>query len=150
MTDLEYAREFFQGDRYAADTTGIVIEEVREGYARVSLKAGKEHSNASGVVMGGALFTMADFAFAAAANYRRPLTVTQESSVIFLRPVRPGNLTAVCRCIKDGRRTCTFEIEVFDKDQKLSAKVTSIGIHVSEWDKEKPVPGDDPYALVRR
>ena len=38
MTDLEEAREFFGGDLYATETTGIIIEEVGEHYARCSME----------------------------------------------------------------------------------------------------------------
>ena len=63
MFTLEEAREYFSQDRYATEVTGAVIEEVGEGYARVSCKLTSCHLNARGFVMGGVMFTLADFAF---------------------------------------------------------------------------------------
>ena len=64
MTDLEKAREFFGKDTYAIVTSGIQIEQVGEHYSKCSMKLTDIHRNAYGGVMGGAIFTLADFTFA--------------------------------------------------------------------------------------
>ena len=46
MTDLEKAREFFGGDLYATDATGIVIDEIGDHFARCSLEITRKHQNA--------------------------------------------------------------------------------------------------------
>ena len=84
MDSTEKAREFFKNDIYAYELTGIEIVEAREGYAKCSLKIEDKHKNAVGQVMGGVLFTMADFAFAIAANFNSPTTVTQTSQIMYL------------------------------------------------------------------
>ena len=71
MTNIEKAKEFFIKDRYAMITTGIEIEEVEEKYAKCSLKINENHTNATGHVMGGAIFTLADFTFAVSINLLR-------------------------------------------------------------------------------
>lgn len=58
MTDLEEAREFFSGDFYATKSTGIVIDEVGNHYARCSMEITRNHQNSYGGVMGGANFTL--------------------------------------------------------------------------------------------
>lgn len=68
MKELDRIREQFAKDRYATETTGIEITEVGENFARVELELDERHYNALGNVMGGVLFTMADFAFAVATN----------------------------------------------------------------------------------
>ena len=88
MTNLERAKEFFKHDVYATSTTGIEIEEVSLHHAVVSLKIEQRHLNAANTVMGGVLFTMADFAFAVAANFDRPLTVTLASQISFLNAAK--------------------------------------------------------------
>ena len=68
MDWLTTAREIFSHDIYATETTGIVIEEAEPGHAVCSFSIDKRHLNAHNRVMGGAIFTLADFAFAIAAN----------------------------------------------------------------------------------
>ena len=80
MTDLEEAREFFGGDLYATETTGIIIEEVGEPYARCSMEIARKHQNA----YGGATFTLADYTFAVASNFRQPQTVSVTSQINFI------------------------------------------------------------------
>ena len=63
--ELEQIREFFAKDRFATDN-GATIEEVDDGYAKCSLEIQPHHLNAANTVMGGAIFTLADFAFAVA------------------------------------------------------------------------------------
>ena len=67
MKPDEKTVKLFENDRFATEN-GAVIEEVEEHYAKCSLKLGSHHRNAMGAVMGGVYFTLADFAFAVAAN----------------------------------------------------------------------------------
>ena len=58
---LDDVREKFSQDRFAT-VNGAVIDAVDEGYAQCSVKLNETHRNALGEVMGGAIFTLADFA----------------------------------------------------------------------------------------
>ena len=69
MKPDEKTVKLFENDRFATEN-GAVIEEVEEHYAQCSLKLGSRHRNAMGAVMGGVYFTLADFAFAVAANWQ--------------------------------------------------------------------------------
>ena len=71
MTKLEEARAFFAGDRFATEN-GAVIDEIGEHYAICSMEITPHHLNAAGRVMGGAVFMLADFAFAVASNFGHP------------------------------------------------------------------------------
>jgi len=126
------AAALFSGDAYATKTTGAVLDEARENYARCHLVLGPQHKNANGQVMGGAIFTLADFAFAVAANgpgMETP-TVTLSSQIQFLAPARGALLTAETSCLKAGRRTCVFEILVSGEDGAPVAKVVATGCRV--------------------
>ncbi len=136
--DIEKVKEFFRGDIYALDTTGIVIEEVDEGFAVCTLVPCEKHANADGVVQGGAIYTLADFCFAVAANAGslaktgQPRTVTLTANASYLRPARLGEkLTATARCVKDGRMAGYYEVKVVsEKDpQKVICAVTVNGIN---------------------
>lgn len=127
MNCTEQAREYFAKDIFATETTGIVIDEARENYARCSLKIDGRHLNANGVVMGGAIFTLADFAFAVASNSKQSNAVSMTSSINYLRPAHGPVLTAETNCIKSGKRTCTYVIDIFDADGSHCAFVTTVG-----------------------
>ena len=124
------ARTFFAGDRYATQVTGIYIEDCSTHYARCSLVLRPEHRNAVGQVMGGVLFTLADFTFAVAANNGGVRTVTAVSQITFLAPVRGEKLFAETTLIKDGKRNCHYQIEIIDDQDTLVAMVTSAGTHL--------------------
>lgn len=130
MTDLEEAREFFIKDRYAMVTTGIEIEEVGERYAKCSLKLDERHKNATGQVMGGAMFTLADFVFAVATNFKQPVTVTAVSQISYLGIAKGDTLYGESKLLKDGKRTCFYEIHITDNLGNLVAVVSTSGSHL--------------------
>ncbi len=114
MTDLERARKVFGTVGYAMELTGCVIEEVAPGFARCSLKIEDKHRNGLGHVMGGAIYTLADMAYAVASNFDRDVFVTSSSNIYFLKSADTGTLTATAREVRSGRQTCLFEVEICD------------------------------------
>ena len=75
MKPSEETVRLFEKDRFATDN-GAVIEDVSDHYAKCVLKVEDRHRNAMGSVMGGVYFTLADFAFAVAANWQAIGTVS--------------------------------------------------------------------------
>ncbi len=110
---LEEARAFFEMDRFATEND-ITLEELSEGRSRCRMTLGPRHKNAEGGVMGGAILTLIDFAFAtAASNMHRP-TVAQQISMNFLSAVKGKVLTAEAVCRKDGKTSCVYHVNVRD------------------------------------
>lgn len=107
------ARAYFAGDRFALEN-GIVIDAMTENSAVCSFEIGPRHRNAEGGVMGGAIFTLIDLAFAVAANNVHRPTVAQQVSVNFLSGSRGTRLTAVAACRKDGKTSCVYNVDVTD------------------------------------
>lgn len=132
MNDIESIRERFAGDIFATQTTGIVIEEVGHEYARCSLATRAEHMNAGGVVMGGAIFTLADFTFAVAANQEAMDTQSLTCSATFLSAARGGKLTAEARCVRSGRSTCHYIVSVTDESERPIASVAITGFRIAQ------------------
>ncbi|MCR5487525.1 MAG: PaaI family thioesterase [Lachnospiraceae bacterium] len=131
MSRLEEAREIFSKDLYATKLSGIRIEEVGENSAVCSMPLTKEHRNAYGGIMGGAIYTLADFAFAVASNFgRESLTVSLVGQASFLSMSHGSMLTAKARLIKDGRTNCFYEVEVTDDLGKDIALVSFTGSHL--------------------
>lgn len=129
------ARKLFEQDRYAVGTTGVEIVSVEEQHAVCSLLADDGHRNAAGIVMGGALFTLADFACSVAANAAllaagetERLWLTLNASINYLRATKGGLLTATAHCIKAGRTTCLYTTDITDENGVLIATIQSTGI----------------------
>lgn len=130
MRDIEEVRRFFEGDRYAVDVTGIKIEAVDDCYSRCSLTLDERHRGARGQVMGGVIFTLADFAFAVATNSHESFTATADSHISFLSSSRGDRLFAECRRLKEGKKLCFYEITITDDLNKEIAVVTATGCHI--------------------
>ncbi len=106
-------RRLMAGDRWAA-TAGATLAEVREGYARVRMRLRPEHLNGVGVVQGGAVFTLADFAFAVASNSHGTVAVALDVSITFARAARTGTLTAEAVEESVSRRVSVCSVRVTD------------------------------------
>lgn len=126
---LEEVRERFSHDRFAT-VNGAVIDAVEEGYAKCSMELNDTHRNAMGAVMGGAVFTLADFAFAVASNWNKAPQVSLNASISFLGRAKGGKLIAEARKIKEGRKTCYFEVMVVDELGSQVAHMTTNGFVV--------------------
>lgn len=124
--DLDQIRSFFTADRFAAES-GAVIDSVAPGCAICSLEVEPRHLNAGGSVQGGAIFTLADFAFAVAANAGQPLTVSLSNQISFLKSPRGKKLIAEACCVTSGKRTCFYRVSVTDDVGTAVAEMTVNG-----------------------
>ena len=115
MDNLTKAREFFEKDRFATAQAGCKIIEVGDFYSKCSFKIEERHLNGMGHVMGGAIFTLADFSFAVASNFNNAEKVVSVTSQIsFLASPKGTELFAESSLIKNGRSTCIFQVKVYD------------------------------------
>ncbi len=127
MDYTEKARELFSSDIYAVETTGVRIEEVRPDYCKCSLKIDERHYNVNRNVMGGAIFTLADYTFGVAANVENPSAVSLTSTINFIRPTKGPVIYAEAKCIKSGRSIVFYDITVTDSDGNIIATVAANG-----------------------
>ena len=126
---IEDIRKIFAGDRFATEN-GAVIEEVGERTATCSLTITDSHRNAMGAVMGGTYFMLADFAFAVAANHENMGCVSLHSDISFLVAAKGKKIIATAICIKDGKSTSCYRVDVTDDTGTLVATVTITGYHI--------------------
>ena len=131
MKTLEEVRKIFEGDRFATEN-GAVIEEIGDHSATCSLILTDSHRNAMGAVMGGTYFMLADFAFAVAANLETMGCVSLHSDISFLGAAKGKKLIAKAVCVKDGRSTACYRVDVTDDLGNLAATVTTTGYHVGK------------------
>ena len=123
---LEEVRKIFEGDRFATQN-GAVIDEIGDRSAVCSLSLTPSHRNAMGAVMGGVYFMLADFAFAVASNWENMGCVSLRSDISFLSGAKGERLIAKAECIKDGRTTACYRVDVTDDLGNLAATVTVTG-----------------------
>ena len=128
---LEEVRKIFEGDRFATEN-GAVIEEIGDHSATCSLVITDSHRNAMGAVMGGIYFMLADFAFAVAANWDNMGCVSLRSDISFLGTAKGKKLIAKAVCVKDGKRTAYYRVDVTDDLGNLTATMTATGYHVGK------------------
>ena len=123
---LDEAKKYFEGDKYAM-ITGVELDELCDEYALASLLLGDKHKNANGGIMGGVIFTLADFAFAVLANHLHRPTVAQQVSMNFLGAPKGSRLFARAVCKKNGSRTVLVNIDVTDDAGRDVAQFVATG-----------------------
>lgn len=108
-------------DRFAAET-GIQLTEIKPGYAKARLSVTSRHLNAGNTTQGGVLFTLADFALAAAANAHGQLALSLTSSIHFFRTSGPGDvLIAEAKEKFIHKRTAHYQVDIINQDGKIIA-----------------------------
>ena len=117
FADKEEAAAFFTGDRVAADL-GAELISLTEDSCLCRMVIDGRHKNAMGGVMGGAIFTLADFAFAVVCNQAHLPTVAQTVTIQYLNGVREGTLLAIAQIIKSGRSTTVAQVRVVDQNDR--------------------------------
>lgn len=125
---LDEVRALFKSDRFATEN-GAVIEEIGDCCATCSLVITDSHRNAMGAVMGGVYFMLADFAFAVAANWEKMGCVSLRSDISFLGSAKGEKLVAKAICVKNGKTTACYRVDVTDALGNLAATVTVTGYH---------------------
>ena len=129
FADIGQARAYFEGDRFAVEN-GMTLDALGEDWSVCSMDVTPGCRNANGGVMGGAIFTLADFAFAAASNNVHRPTVAQQVSVNFLSNTRGSRLIATAKCRRDGRTTCVYNVDVVDDLGRDIAQFVGTGFKV--------------------
>ncbi|MBQ8736421.1 MAG: PaaI family thioesterase [Bacteroidaceae bacterium] len=119
-------KEFLKKDRFAA-MAGVELIEAEKGYAKARMLLTSEHLNAVGVCQGGAIFTLADLAFAAVANNGVPPTFSVSTNITYIRSVREGYVYAEAREVVSHHRLPFIEIRITDENDEVIAVVTSTG-----------------------
>ena len=120
------AQEYFKNDRFAT-VNGMKVDSLTEDGCICSLELNENHRNALGGVMGGVLFTLADFAFAISSNNVHMGTVAVDVSIQFLSAAKGTKLFAEASCVKDGRTTCVYQVTVTDDTGRKLALFTGTG-----------------------
>lgn len=107
----ELVRKYMSQDRLAA-VLGMELAEVSPGRAVVRMQLDERHLNGAGIVHGGAIFSLADVAFAAASNAHGTLALALDVTISFVKAVPSGVLTARAEELSLGSRTGVYGVRV--------------------------------------
>lgn len=115
------AREMYARDN-CAQQMGIEIQEMGDGFARLTMTITEAMLNGHQTCHGGQLFTLADTAFAYACNSQGLAAVASGCSIDFVRPSAAGDtLTAIAQVRTQGRQTGVYDIEIINQHEKTVA-----------------------------
>jgi acyl-CoA thioesterase len=115
---MQELKKFFSAQDLFAKHVGIELIEVVPGYAKTKMLIAPHHFNGAKTVHGGAIFTLADFAFAVASNSHGNMAMGINTSVSFVKAVTGGTLYAEAR------------------EQSLNPKLASYIVHITNDDNE--------------
>ncbi|MCY0095682.1 hydroxyphenylacetyl-CoA thioesterase PaaI [Hoeflea ulvae] len=126
-------------DDQTTKAMGMTIEAVAPGMATLSMVVRKDHLNGHGSCHGGAIFTLADSAFAFACNSHNKVTVAQHCSVTFLAPGREGDrLTATAREVTLAGRSGIYDVTVSREDGVAIAEFRGLSRTIAGTHFEEP------------
>lgn len=123
---IEEVRQHFAQDRFA-QLAGIQIDSISDKSAVCSVVLHDHHKNALDTAQGGLIYTLADLAFAVAANAGEHTTVTLNSTIHFVAPGRGKKLIATAAVQHAGRHTSVYEVSITDENETLIAVATFTG-----------------------
>ncbi|MXV62719.1 hydroxyphenylacetyl-CoA thioesterase PaaI [Natronorubrum sp. JWXQ-INN-674] len=121
MADIDAVRRHIESDAYC-ETLGIDLVSLEEGMAKTRLEVTDDLTNFHGTPHGGAIYSLADAAFAAASNSDGETAVALETNISYLEAVEVGTvLTATADKTHDGGRTAEYEVVVADEgDERIA------------------------------
>jgi acyl-CoA thioesterase len=101
---------------------GMKLEEIRAGYARLTMIVTESMTNGQAMCHGGLIFTLADSSFGYACNSRNQRALAANCHIDFLAPARVGDLlTAECREQAISGRTGIYDSSVTNQKGELVA-----------------------------
>lgn len=111
---MQELMEFFSAADKFARHSGIELVDAGPGRAKASMKIEPFHFNGAGTVHGGAIFTLADFAFAVASNSHGAMAMGISTSVNFVKAATGGTLYAEATEQSKGPKLASYSVMVTD------------------------------------
>ena len=110
---------------------GINVIEVKDGYAKTSVKVTENHTNFIGIAHGGLIFTLADSAFAKAVNSGERVGVAIQVDINFLKATHEGDiLTAEAVKISESQKLGLYHVKVYDERSELIASFSGTAYYL--------------------
>jgi acyl-CoA thioesterase len=127
----EAFRRQIRDDPFAA-WLGIELLELAPGYCRAAMRVQPQMVNFHGMPHGGAIFSLADYAFGGACNAHGEPAVALSVTIQFLATVKPGTrLVAEARAERQGRRAGFYTMTVTGEDGTVVATCQAVALRPS-------------------
>jgi acyl-CoA thioesterase len=117
---MDFIKNFSENDKFAK-LLGIDLLEVSKGHAKAKMRISEAYLNSVNTVHGGAIFTLADYTFAIAANTHGNITVALNVNISFLKAVSEGILFAEANEVSINPKISTYDIHVSNEQKELIA-----------------------------
>lgn len=118
---MEDVKNFFKNDTFA-EHLGIELLEVSKGRAKAKMEIKDHHLNGINIAHGGAIFSLADLAFAVASNSHKTIALAINASISFLKAVSSGGiLIAEAKEVSINPKLATYDIRVTNENNELIA-----------------------------
>ena len=111
---MKEIKQFFSAEDKFARHAGIELVDVGTGWAKACMKIEPYHFNGAKTVHGGAIFTLADFAFAVASNSHGTLAMGINTSVSFVKAATKGTLYAEAREQSLNPKLASYLVRITD------------------------------------
>lgn len=130
MLTLEEIRAHFRRHDPVSSSLGIEVLDVGREYSLVEMPPHGCQLNGMGAVHDGAVFVLADVAFAALSNANGLYCTNAQTSISFVRSGRVGPRRGEARVLRSGKLLSTYEVRVTDAEGGLVAVATITGYGV--------------------
>jgi len=118
---MEDVKRCFKNDRFS-ERSNVELLSVSPGHAAAKMTLHPHHFNGLRTIHGGAIFTLADFTFAAAANSHGTVAVAINANITFMKAAERGTLWAEAREVSKNFKIGTYIVEVKDDQGDLVAQ----------------------------
>lgn len=135
---MQKVKQFFSTEDKFARHAGIELGDVAPGQAKACMKIQPFHLNGAGTVHGGAMFTLADFAFAVASNSHGNLAMGINTSMSFVKAAVSGTLYAEATELARNPRLASYSVMITDD----AGEVVAIFQGMVYRKKESILPSD--------
>ncbi|MDR0499816.1 MAG: PaaI family thioesterase [Coriobacteriales bacterium] len=111
--NMQQVHAAFMQDRFAT-SIGCRIDDACYGRAVCSLQLEPRHQNGMGKIMGGAIFTLADYALAVCSNLGENPTISISNTIDYLASPKGTSLIATCSVVKSGQSVGFYTVDIVD------------------------------------
>ncbi|RKZ68137.1 MAG: phenylacetic acid degradation protein [Gammaproteobacteria bacterium] len=114
-------KQFFSKHDLFARHNNIELIDIKPGYSKTRMQILPHHFNAAKTVHGGAIFTLADFAFAVASNSHGTLAMGINTNMSFVKAATAGMLYAEAKELSCNHKLATYKVSITDDEDDLVA-----------------------------
>lgn len=129
---IKKLEQILKNDRFAR-TNDIHLVSIGTGEAQAEMYISDKHLNGVNIIQGGALFTLADFAFAAASNSYGRIAVATNASISFFKGISSGKVKAYAKELNSGNTLAHYSVDIFDESDNRIAHFTGTAFFKGEY-----------------